>query len=170
MEKRPIVIDTSPLLTYLAIRYLDSKDAPKARRDQVITEIRGKTFAATEQERFLELMKQRTFTTAHVISEVLKLREKSVLSLEKEDFRRNSLDVLTGDTISEIPCPIMEVCQEEDFRQLICRYGLTDAGLIFVADKNRALVLTDDGRLFSSYSENSGYVIELLDNYLQEPA
>ena len=115
-------------------------------------------------------MKQPALTTAHVISEALKLREASALGREKEAFRRNSLDVLIGDTISEIPCPIMEVCLEEDFRQLICRYGLTDAGLIFVADKNRALVLTDDGRLFSSYSENSGYVIELLDNYLQEPA
>jgi len=86
-------------------------------------------------------MKRPTLTTAHVICEALKLRGTSALSQE-----------------------------EENFRELICRYGLTDAGLIFVAAKNRALVLTDDGRLFSSYSENSGYAIELLDNYLQDPA
>lgn len=170
MEKRPIVIDTGPLLTYLAIRYLDSTDASKARRDHVLWEIRGRAFAETEQERFVELMKQHILTTAHVISETLKLREKSILSLEKEDFRRNSLEILTGGAVSEISCPITEICQEQDFRQLICRYGLTDAGLIFVAAKNRALVLTDDGRLFSSYSESSGHAIELLDKYLREPA
>lgn len=109
-------------------------------------------------------------TTAHVISEALKLRGMSVLSQEKEEFRRSSLDVFTHDAISEIPCPIAEICREEDFRQLICRYGLTDAGVIFVASKNGALVLTDDRRLFSAYSANPGYVIQLLDNYLQDPA
>jgi hypothetical protein len=173
VDKGPIVIDTGPLLTYLVIQYLDnldSKEAPKAWRDHVLREIRGRAFGETERERFLELTKRPMLTTAHVISEALKLRETSALSLEKEAFRRNSLGVLTGGAISEISCPMTEICQEEDFRQLICRYGLTDAGLIFVAAKNSALLLTDDGRLFGSYSESSGHVIELLDNFLREPA
>jgi hypothetical protein len=63
----------------------------------------------------------------------------------------------------------MELRQEEDSRQPIWRYGLADAGLVFVATENKALPLTDDGRLFSTYSENSGHAIELLDNYLREP-
>lgn len=170
MEKRPIVIDTGPLLTYLAIRYLDSTDAPKARRDHVLGEIRGRAFAETEQERFLELMKQRMLTTAHVISEALNLREASALSREKEEFRRNSLGVLIAGALSEISCPIAEICKAADFRELICRCGLTDAGVIFVAAQNRALVLTDEGRLFSSYSGDSGHLIELLDRYLEDPA
>jgi hypothetical protein len=101
---------------------------------------------------------------------VLKLREASALSREQEGFRRDSLDFLTSGSISEIPCPITEICREEDYRRLICLYGLADAGLLFVASRRRALVLTDDSRLFSAYSSNPGYVIELLDNYLQEPA
>jgi len=143
--------------------------ATKARRNHVLGEIRG-TFDEAEQERFLELMKQRTFTTAHVISEALNLREASALSREKEGFRRNSLEVLMGGAITEIACPIAEICKTEDFRQLICRYGLTDAGVVFVASNDRALVLTDDGRLFGSYSEDSGHVIALLDDHLREPA
>jgi hypothetical protein len=115
VEKRPIVIDTGPLLTYLAIRHLDTKDAPNARKDQVLTEIHGNILAATEQERFLKLMKQPVFTTAHVIAEVLKLRDKSQLNREKEEFLGNSLSVLTSGSISEIPCPIREVCKEETF-------------------------------------------------------
>jgi aspartyl-tRNA synthetase len=153
VEKRPIVIDTNLLLTYLAIRYLDGNDAPKARRDQVLTEIRGRPFDETERERFLELIKQHAFTTAHAISEALNLRVASALSREKEEFRRNSLEVLMGGTISEISCPIAEICKAEDFRQLICRYDLTDAGLIFVAAKSKALVLTDDGRLSVAIQE-----------------
>ena len=107
-------------------------------------------------------------TTAHVLCEVFKLRESSALSRNKEGFTRNSLEVLTGEVVRELPCPIANLCREDDFRELICRDGLTDAGLMFVTAKNSALVLTDDRRLFSSYSENSGYEIELLDNYLQQ--
>jgi hypothetical protein len=161
---------SGPLLTYLAIRYLDSMDASKATRNHVLWEIRGRAFDEVEQERFLELMKQHTFTTAHVISETLKLRGNSAMSREAEEFRRNSLEVLMGGAITEIACPMAEICKAEDFRQLICRYGLTDAGVVFVASNNRALVLTDDGRLFGSYSEDSGHVIALLDDYLREPA
>jgi aspartyl-tRNA synthetase len=171
VERRPIVIDTNLLLTYVAIRYLDGKDAPEARRDQILTEIRGQSFAETERRHFLlKLSKQRVLTTAHVISEALKLRNTSAFNQEGKEFRRFSLDVLTTESISEIPCPITEICQEEEFRQLIYLYGLADAGLIFVASKSRALVLTDDRRFFSYYSEKPGYVIELLDNYLKEPA
>jgi hypothetical protein len=134
-------------------------------------EIRGRTFDEAQQDRFLvKLMKQRRLTTAHVISEALKLRGTSALSNDEEEFRSNSLGVLTGGAISGISSPVTEICREEGFRQLICRYGLADAGLIFVASKNRALVLTDDRRLFSAYSANPGYLIQLLDDFLQEPA
>jgi predicted nucleic acid-binding protein len=165
---RPIAIDTGPLLTYLALRYLDRSDAPTARRNQVLKEIRqGHALGDTQREQFLKLMKRPVFTTAHVISEALNLRGKSVLNREKEEFRRNSLDVLTSGSISEIPCRITDVCLEQNFRELICRHGLTDAGLLFVASKRRALVLTDDARLFTAYSSNPGYVIELLTNHLR---
>ena len=170
MEKRPIVIDTGPLLTYLALRYLDGSGASKAKRDEILRDIRPRSgFAETEQERFLQVMKQPALTTAHVISEALKLRDASALGREKETFRRNSLAVLTGDTISEIRCPIVEICLEEDFRELICRHGLTDASLIFIASRNRALLLTDDGRLFRGYSVRPGYyTIKLLDDFLRQ--
>lgn len=171
MEQRPIVIDTNLLLTYLAIRYLEGRDAPKAWTDCVLTEIRGKAFAEAEQRRFLfKLEGQRVLTTPHVISEALKLRKTTAFYQEEEEFRRVSLDVLASDAIGEIPCPIMEICQHEDLRQLIWLYGLADAGMIFAASKTGALVLTDDKRFFSYYSEKPGYVIELLDTYLQESA
>lgn len=59
-----------------------------------------------------------------------------------------------GGSISEISCPIAEICKAEGFRQLICRYGLTDAGLIFVAAKSKALVLTDDRRFLTTILTN----------------
>ena len=113
---RPIAIDTGPLLTYLALRYLDRSDAPTARRNQVLKEIRqGHAFGDTQREQFLKLMKRPVFTTAHVISEALNLRGKSVLNREKEEFRRNSLDVLTSGSISEIPCRITDVAWNKTF-------------------------------------------------------
>lgn len=105
MEKRPIV---GPLLTYLAIRYLECTEASKARRDHVLGEIRMRTFDEAEQERFLELMKQHTFTTGHAISEALNLRE-------GEEFRRNSLEILVGGAQARYLVPLRRSAKRRTF-------------------------------------------------------
>ncbi|HEV3199989.1 MAG TPA: hypothetical protein VGZ73_18925 [Bryobacteraceae bacterium] len=39
-QPRSIIVDTGPLLTYLALRYLDREAATEARRNQVFYELR----------------------------------------------------------------------------------------------------------------------------------
>jgi predicted nucleic acid-binding protein len=169
VKQRPIVVDTGPLLTYLALRYLDDLDASKAERDKIFKDIRRMgIFTETEQERLRIELRRPFLTTALVISEVLKLRENSVLRMQAWEFRTHSLKVLTSGNIHEVACPIAEICSQPDLRQLICHFGLTDAGLIFVASRSRALLLTDDRRLFRAYSSVPSYQIRLLDDYLRQ--
>jgi hypothetical protein len=169
MAKRRIVVDNGPLLTWLTISFLNSRDTLKAVRDQILAGIRpDSVISETHQQRLHEMMTQGVLTTPHVISETLKLREHSALGAMQEEFRNYSLKLLTSLSIREIPCPIAEICSEREFRQLICRYGLTDAGLIFIASRYAALLLTDDARLSRDYSAGGGYQIELLDAYLRQ--
>jgi hypothetical protein len=84
-----------------------------------------------------------------------------------EDFLACSLEILAQGRIIEVQCPTAELCKDRDFRELICRRGLTDAGLVFVAAQRGALLLTDDLPLSGDYSAGAGYEIWTLDDYLQ---
>jgi hypothetical protein len=168
-QPQSIIIDTGPLLTYLALRYLDRHNAQKARRDQVFNELLpGITFADTEQQHLRRAMSREVLTTPHVLTEVFKLREPSILK-KLEGFLACGLDILGQGRIIEIPCPTAKLCEDRGFRELICRRGLTDAGLVFVAmQQQSALLLTDDSRLFGDYPAGAGFEIRLLNDYLQE--
>jgi hypothetical protein len=167
-----VVLDTGPLLTHLALHYLQKTGADKATRDAVLGDVRRDTrtpFAETEQERFGLLLGRfkRVVTTPHVVAEVLKLRGYSMLSRDEMQFRKLSLELLTSERMEEVPCPLREVCADPDWRDLICRFGLSDAGLIYVATREKCLLLTDDRRMFGAYPSGAEFEIHLLDNCLR---
>jgi hypothetical protein len=58
MRPGPVLLDTGPLLTYLALLYADSINAPELYRDTLFRDIRrdGKAFGEIEQERFAKLI------------------------------------------------------------------------------------------------------------------
>lgn len=164
------MLDAGPLLTYLGLRYLDSINASKAKRDAIFHDLRPTTmrFAEPEQDRLRNLMRtRRLLATPHVNVEVLKLRKTSHLADERFAFREFSLTLLDKE-IGEETCSIAELSGEPDFRNLVCRFGLTDAALVFIAAKYRCLLLTDDARLFAVYSTGAKYQIRLLDEYLTQ--
>jgi hypothetical protein len=149
----PVLLDTVPLLTYLAVRYADSISASKAYRDRLFQEIRSQSppFAEDDQERLGELIEVRgALTTPHVILEATKLREISELA-KAEGFRDFSLEVLSSGAISETWCSLEELCKEPEYSALARRFGVADASLLFVSDRKECLLLTDDDRLFDAY-------------------
>jgi hypothetical protein len=167
---RIIVADCGPLLTYLALLYVDKNNAPRAKRERIFSEVRqGAIFGDAEQSLLKAVMNQ-VLTTPHVLAETFKLRKLSMLRKEAEAFRRFSLEILAIGRIKEVPCPIDELTGDDDFRRLVCRLGVTDAGLVYVAAKQRALLLTDDKPLSNDYSAGAGagYQIRLLNDYFQE--
>ncbi len=166
----PLLLDTGPLLTYLALRYADSTKAPKAYTDILFRDIRkhGERFSVTAQEHFRKLIEMRhALTTPHVILEVTKLREHSELA-RAGGFREFSLAVLTGGAISEIWYSFEEIYRESEYMDLARRFGVADASLLFVSAREGCLLLTDDNRLFDAYGAGSKFQMRLLDEYLEE--
>jgi predicted nucleic acid-binding protein len=160
------------LLTYLALRYLDSIRAAKPYRDAIFHDIRGEDhpFGEDKQERLDKLMSVGgpALTTAHVMVEVTKMREHSELA-RASGFGVFSLNLLAGTTITETTYSVGELCKEPMFLDITRRFGLTDAGLIRLAHQNECLLLTDDSRLYGAYPAGSRCDIQLLDEYLREP-
>jgi hypothetical protein len=107
MQERPIIIDAGPLYTYLAVRYLESIRAEKAKRIAVLERIRdGRNFTEIQQELLCEAMTQPVVTTPHVMTEVLRAARESSPIIRTEDFRDHSIQILVGGSIREEPCPI----------------------------------------------------------------
>jgi hypothetical protein len=168
MRPGPILLDTGPLLTYLTLLYADSINAPKLYRDTLFRDIRrhATPFGEKEQERFGELIEvRRAPVTPHVILEATRMREHSELARVGR-FVEFSIEVLFGGTISEISCSLGDICKEPEYIALVHRFGVTDAGLLFVSAREECLLLTDDHDLFAAYEADSKFQIRLLDEFL----
>ena len=100
-----------------------------------------------------------------MILEAPKLREHSKLA-RAASFQEFSLEVLTGGAISKIWCSLEGICKEAECMDLVHRFGVTDAGLLFVSAREECLLLTDDHDLFAAYEADSKFQIRLLDEYL----
>jgi hypothetical protein len=164
----PVLLDTGPLLTYLALRYADSTNAPKAYRDTLFRDIRkdGQQFGATAQEHFRKLIEmQHALTTPQVILEATKLREYSELA-KATGFRDFSLRVLSSGAITETWCSLEEICKEPEYLALARRFGVADASLLFVSAREECVLLTDEGRLFDARGAESKFQMRQLDEYL----
>jgi hypothetical protein len=164
----PVLLDTGPLLTYLALCYADSTGTPRADRDALFryTRKQGPRFSETQQERFGKLIEARhALTTPHVILEATRLREYSELA-KVESFREFSHEVLTTGAISEIWFSLEEICKEPKYTDLVRRFGVTDASLLFISARKECLLLTDDNRLFAAHGAGSKFEIWRLDEYL----
>ena len=164
----PVLLDTGPLLTRIAFRYLDEIDASPSKRNNVFRSIRHGLFAVTEQERFEQLMKsfERPLrTTPHVLVEVSRLREWSELKPDQERFRNACLGLTAEGLIRDVPCSAQELCNTE-FRDLASRFGITDAGLVYAANRDGCLLLTDEKPLFRAVQAGMNVNIRLLDHLL----
>jgi hypothetical protein len=168
VRRDPVLLDTGPLLTYLALRYADSIKASKSYRDRLFQDIRSQSppFNEDRQERLSELIEVRAAqTTPHVILEATRLRKHSELA-KATGFRDFSLRVLVSGAISEVWCSLEELCKEPEYLALTLRFGVADASLLFVSAREECLTLTDDRGLFGAYGIESRFKVGLLDEYL----
>jgi predicted nucleic acid-binding protein len=168
-----VVLDTGPLLTYLALDYLEKTAADKARRNAVLRDVRGSSdYRSTEIEQgcfdVLVCPHKCLLTTSLVVAEVRKLRGHSLLSRDEYHFRELALAKLEQD-VDDIPYSLRDLCAAPDFRDLVCRLGLTDASLICLAAKERCLLLTDDRRMFQGLYAGAKFDMRLLGEYLKSP-
>jgi hypothetical protein len=160
-------LDTGPLITYLALRFLDENPAGQKYRDEVFLQLRGPYFGESEQERFAQaLAGRRLLTTAHVAVEVFNLRGRSKLEEKKEGFRQFSLGVLV-EQVEEVECRLTEVNQQKQCVRILRDHGLTDSGLIIAAAKSKSLLLVDDSRFFAEVGAGSPFEICMLTEYLR---
>jgi hypothetical protein len=166
-----IVLDTGPLLTYLAVHYIETIKAKISTRDRILQSVRpaGRPFDDSLQNAFTSLCREtrRLLTTSNALTEALKARKNSAL-YRREDFHDIALSFLAESNIEELPRPARSLIQDTRYRDHTLRLGLTDMGLVSLAVEFKCPLLTDDGEMFQAFpaSSETGFEISLLDEYL----
>lgn len=148
-----ILLDTGPLLAFIALRYLQETAAGEARRRKILSDIQpGLEWTAVEAERFSHLISRyaRLLTTTHVLTEVFKLRKYSELKRDAHTFMRFAADALRRSNVREVHCSLEDFSSNEELIDLACSVGLTDAALVFVSKREGCPILSDDTRLFET--------------------
>jgi hypothetical protein len=145
-----LLLDYGPLLTAIVQFYFRDRAEPE-RRQAALKDVRpnGRPLAEEQGERVLEFLGHapRRLTTPHVLTELFKLRAHSELRKIK-DFKKSSFDALRKLNIEEKHYAFNLLALKSEFVECVCRFGLTDASLVYVSELERCTVLTDDKRLY----------------------
>jgi predicted nucleic acid-binding protein len=157
--RSPIILDHGPLLTYLCWLFLDSIDATaNQRRDAVrALDLKDLNWDADQHLRLHNILtSQACVTTTLVLHEILQLREYSYLANDKERFRRFGLAELPK--FAEICVPLRDIDEQDK----VVHFGLTDAGLLQIAQQRGGTLLTIDTKLYAAWDSEARFDIMLL--------
>jgi predicted nucleic acid-binding protein len=119
------------------------------------------------------LARRQTVTrTAHVLTETLNLRKHSKLKQREEQFRGIAIDVMLRSGIREIQCDVGEMCGAPNAisREQICRFGITDAAILYAARRENCVIVTVDHKLFQLIQPDDRNRIQMLDHLVEDPA
>ena len=161
-RRRPVLLDTGPLLIYLYWLYCDSMRATRAARDAALRDLNlGLAWSENQHERFDQFLKSRSvrLITNHVAAEILHFRTHSFLQTHANPFTGFVLDHLgffeeRGVLIGSLD------------KGLVVRFGLTDAGLVWLAQQEGCTLVTSDDRLFRALPTDPKFEIQLLAHWV----
>jgi hypothetical protein len=157
-RRKPVLLDTGPLLTYLSWLYCDSIRATKATRDAALRDLNlGLAWRENQHERFYQFLKSRPLRliTSHVAAEILRFRGHSFLKKHSHRFTSFTLDHLGFVEERSVLLKDLE-------KDLILQFGLPDASLLWLAQQEGCTLVTTDNKLFQALPTDPKFEIWLL--------
>lgn len=165
-----LAIDTNVFVLLLAYQCLTSEDSPAPARARVLDDVRGRGDGLLP-DRYDELWQifqraSRRIITQHVIAEAYGLRHRFGPLLHGEElYWRMAVALLTDYNVGEESCPIRDLYNTEPYRSILLAIGPTDAGLLHVAEQQKAKIITDDHGLLHFAHDRRVHAVPL--NQLQ---
>ncbi|MBZ5723695.1 MAG: hypothetical protein LAP87_01755 [Acidobacteriia bacterium] len=88
----------------------------------------------------------RRITTQHVIAEALKIERQGWLLDHKDEVWESMFSLLGEFPVEEHPCSFDEL-RADSYRRVMIELGPTDAGLLLIATRCKATLVTEDRHL-----------------------
>lgn len=163
------VIDASPLLTLLGLRFINTAPSSTPSFDRIITGAAAEYLKnrPDRQRQFLAYFESLStlLTTSHVIGELQGLSQ--AMKLDEEERKRFwsvSSEYLGRLGLDEQLITLLEMSQRSETRAWIGIIGPTDTGLIELARSGGHLLLTDDEKTLSKQAWDLGVDCRLVRN------
>lgn len=166
---RPSVVDAGPLLSALVLRF--TRKTLLERRRALIDRSRISDYLVRSpgrQRAFVELFDSivEINTTSHVIGELQGLQV--LRGDEQRDFWLSSMDWLVKKKLDEKLVRLLDLNSQSSSRDRVCRIGPCDAGLIELALKEGATLLTDDRRTLAPLAWDVGVDCHVVNDLLPQ--
>jgi rRNA-processing protein FCF1 len=161
-----LAIDTNVLLLLIGYQCLLLTRANGHERLRVLNDIRGQSDRVPAQN-FDDLWAlfrsaAHRIVTQHVIAESYGLRRRlESAGNNKDTIGRAALQLLIDPGIEEASCRVSEVQASEGYRYILTALGPADAGLLYTAEQESAVMVTEDRHLIAVAGSRSVRAISL---------
>lgn len=167
IARRPyqkVVIDTAPLIDALALELIERepKWEPTILHKTPLHPCLADNPTSKRNFRTLLDSIEEIMITSHVIGEI---RSGSHIPQDLHAiYWQGCLDFFDAHNVSEMLVTLRDLNSDEGLRQIVRTFGPTDAGLVALANRERCLLLTHDGRLYTWLGAFPQMKIELVEN------
>ena len=163
------VVDAGPLMSALVLHF--ARQASPGSRQALIGRSRIADYLVGEpvrQRAFVEFFDSipKINTTSHVIGELQGLQR--FRGGEQRDFWMTSLDWLGGKKLDERLVRLLDLTSSPSWRDIVCRIGPCDGGLIELALKEGTTLLTDDRRTVAPLAWSLGVDCHVVEDLLPQ--
>jgi hypothetical protein len=166
---RRAVVDASPLLSALVLNF--SISAPAGRQQGILDRSRVADYLRNEPRRrqaFIELFRsiREINTTSHVIGELQGLQK--LRDVEQKGFWLSSMNWLAEKKLDEKLVRLLDL-RGNPLEESLYRIGPCDTGLVELARREGATLLTDDRRTLAPFALNLGVDCRVVEDMLPRP-
>lgn len=156
--RRTLVLDTGPLLTYIAAEFATEYELGSDFVQSVWGHGALDRFQQELATRFIS-QSAKLYVPGYVLVEALRLRKNVWQNREKEFVPFAQQFVATR--LTELPVTMNELYADANLRLIAQRFGITDAAVLYAAIGQSAHVLTDDERLYQHVPDVPNFEILL---------
>jgi hypothetical protein len=136
-------------VVFLGYQYFLLNKESGSQRQRMLDEIRarGDTLSPRHYDNLWQLFRsaKRRITTEHVIAESRGSRN-PMRSYPRERVWQAAI-VLLNFPVEEVSCSVREIHADANYTKILVYLGPADAGLIYVAERQKATILSEDGSL-----------------------
>jgi hypothetical protein len=151
LAKQDLVLDTNILLLLIGYQWALNQKLDVSDRTDQLEELRGRDPRLPPElfERLWNRFKSngKRLITQHVVAETWSLGKARQACGKADSLWSGMLEVLSHPGIEEASLEVRAMYERPEYQKIADTVGPTDAGLIYLAERRSATILTEDGEL-----------------------
>lgn len=163
---KEVILDSGPLLIYLCLNYIRNKEIKNKEKllFQAYDKAKHIPNVIDQFESYFNNI-NKIYTSSHIIGELKGLVKSRLKEINEDDFWQHSIEFLNRINFFEETIKLIELSNDNKFKNLIYKIGFVDSGLLKLADDKKVNIISTDHRTLLKEAEKKNIgVLILLDD------